>query len=235
LWKTYCAHYFQGWIKVNTAFILQVVILFAFLSFALTAIDIIMFCGQNSLVNTLTGRQAGCNVNANFMDLIDKKGAVQQFLRNKANVGDGGLLLNTIGAAGNTGAVNIGGIAQDIQKRINDAQDAGALAVVGGVNGNRIDWVKLLGLNLNKAQGQVLAMSLMGAIMVFLFLQMLEYIPILAMDLSGSLAVAGASRGIVDGAYNDLKSTFTNGGVGASKALGLFEKQSKAMLLGRRV
>lgn len=120
--------YFERWLRILLSFMLQPVILFAYLAMLLTAFDLVIFSGPNSLYATIAGPTA---LEPNFLKPIDEggRGGIGGWL-----MGDGGgyrkeyrspvgVIINPEGAQKTANEMN----------KDNKAKDAGVDTGAGGM------------------------------------------------------------------------------------------------------
>lgn len=210
--------FFNKWHRIATAFVLQPVILFGFLSFMMIAFDK-MVCGQGGFL-TVTFGQQGCQPEQYPSDMMEKNGAIIPSE-------------NIFGANTSADASEKGGGSKVKDGVFSDAvptdgktkrakqrdQSFGSM----GTMFDAIDYSKLCqgGGDAAKCQEQVGYAAITLALTAFVFISMLNYIPNLATDLSGGLYE-------VPNLFQDVGSKLPGGEALEKKLAEAGEKMSKA-------
>ncbi|MBN66709.1 MAG: hypothetical protein CMM94_03975 [Rickettsiales bacterium] len=177
---------FDKWARIIIAFILQPVILFAYLALMIMAFDMMLFTGENSYLRTIAGNDA----KSSSFDLNGWIEANDGF--KEENVGFEIDLRTSVDRSGLSLEETGGMFGDRIQGFVGDSVKLDGDVLSVELPYRAVDYTKL-GQARNPAQdGNVLAQnvtssSIMLALASFLFISMLNYIPNLAHDLSGGV------------------------------------------------
>lgn len=190
LFRQTAMEYFRKWLRIFISTILQPVIVFAFMSVLITALDVTMFSGPNSFYRTVAGD------NSDAADFSLSRYMVDRNLYRAAQAGpyvqDNAPLPDQAPTAesGRRDGMNT----PDDPRRRN----AGSLnELLVGIEYKEIDWVKLCNArgsssptincgNANETMREAVGNSLiMSIITVFLLIQIMNQIPLIAQDLTG--------------------------------------------------
>ncbi len=179
--------YFDKWCRMIGSFILQPVILFAFLSLFMTALDYVLVSGERSLLNAACGTQcAERKMTPNrFLEnsnAIESKGLHEEIVPTKSyqyttnlNAEQQGLVrplvregsATTPATTGDKGAIQIGSSYDAVQ------YEALANALGGG--------------DAEEKAKEIMLATVLVVLTMFVFLSFLNYIPILATDITGGV------------------------------------------------
>ena len=212
---SYGYSFFERWVKMALAMILQPLILFAYLNVLFVAFDVMLWSGDNSLMNTISGGQAN---SASFN--------LHQYAQ------DNGLYKEKGGQVGITADMN--------RSRLN--QEAPGLNE--GILGNSVmtdqhpDFLdpsqlpihlKYQTVDYTKINGGAAALAgatLLVGLSSYILLQFMDEIPTLAQELGGGVATTPNSIGGGKGLELPLTKQISQAGDGLNKQLG--------SMLGRR-
>ncbi len=209
---SYGYSFFERWVKMAIAMILQPLILFAYLNVLFVAFDVMLWSGDNSLMNTVSGGQANSG-NFNLHQYAQDSGLY------KEKGGENGIIL-------------------DMDRSKFDQQDPGANeGTLGNVvltddHLNKRDpsqlpiHLKYQTIDYTKINGGVAALAgatLLVGLSSYILLQFMDEIPTLAQELGGGVATTPGAAG---GPEMPLASQVSQLGDGLNKQLG--------SMLGRR-
>ena len=198
--------YFDTWVKLIIGFSLQPVIIIAFVSFAVAAVDVVVFSGQRSFVRTIAGdaaKSGGFNLNT----YLDGIGAYSTRTIGPEMVGanHNPAAPQTNRQRGVAGNVLMTQCGQNVQNAaaggVNNAVGAAqncARGWVVGLNLRAIDWQKVAesrnppvlvsGTGTKQAafMKELMSSAILTAVMVFIVNALMRVVPSLANDLIGS-------------------------------------------------
>ena len=246
--------YFDAYIKIVISFLLQVTIVFAYLVFMTIAIDTLVYSGSNSFMRTLVGNadfsdstyevEGRFNMNR-WLDLKNQEVVANQ----TCGVDVNGRTRRLIEDAGpNTridqrlpGEEEMGlelgaGVIPVVRQTTNDLLEAGEEFGILSF-GDRlpsINWdcmEQLSGISgTNEIDSAIFIRMLTLAVMMFLFKSMLDYIPLMANDLSGGYYTTPNLYGHVNTEGNPIRSVLETPGNTITQGL----QQAASRLTGRR-
>lgn len=181
--------YFDKWMRIAVSFILQPVILFAFLSLMMIAMDTMLISGENSFLKTAMGDDADKR-NSNINETLDGKGV---YTKGAA----GNYLQHSDASAGisDPKRTQTGALGVRVEEGASEGQP-NRLANDGNFSGLKttyktLDYEKLKdAVNCGSAEKcmEKLGLSIITiALTCFVFTSMLNYIPNMAADLSGGV------------------------------------------------
>jgi hypothetical protein len=198
--------YFDTWVKLIIGFALQPVIIVTFVTFAVAAMDVVVFSGQRSFVRTIAGdaaRGSGFNLNT----YLDQIGAYSTRTIGPEMVGQSSApsaarATPQRGVAGNVLMTQCGQNVQNAAIRgvggaVGAAQDC-ARGWVVGLNLRAIDWEKVAenrsppvtvsGTETKAAafMKELMSAAILMAVMMFIINALMRVLPSLANDLVGS-------------------------------------------------
>jgi len=178
--------YFDKWMRICISFVLQPVILFAFLSLMMIALDTMLISGENSFMKTVMGPTADSR-NASPNEALDKQGAFD----GKRRVGPYVQLSNSayikdprVVDTGTLGKRVESASAEGLPNQLkNDGNFTGAQLPL-----DTVDYNKMVQCGSAENCMQKLGLSVLTiALTCFVFVSMLNYIPTMAADLSGGV------------------------------------------------
>ncbi len=200
--------YFDKWTKIMMSFILQPVILIAFLNFSLIALDIVLVSGENSFMRTIAGDRVlnGLDYDENgtpdaYFNMNEFMEMYYLLLDDDAHVTLPGMseaCLEVVESSGGVEQLNLDVTQEDCREMANNG---GRLALPF----KQVDYIQLAELRVNDAvepiegidttlpveewgeqmRRIVATNALLVMLTAYIFLSMLNYIPSLAHDLAG--------------------------------------------------
>lgn len=229
--------YFDKWVRILISYAIQPVIVFAYLSFCMIALDTMIYSGKGSFCAAIAGAEECKKKDFNLMDYIDNKNKALK--KDNPNV---------------TTAINT---AYDSETPATDpkSKDKGFIPRVKSMPHapknnfqlirqeqftTDVDWCKLndarkpppkqkVSDKCKNMQLFVLSSAITAAMTMYIFITMLKYIPTLAADLAGEVGVS--LGGVVDKAVAPLEQKLDEM---ANKAAGQFKGQIGQLLGTRR-
>lgn len=189
--------YFDSWLKMLVSFGLQPVIMFAYVAMMIIAFDKAVFSGSNSLMSSIVGTEASSGSSMNLNEWLQEKGVVKREGRGAQAKADDSTR-DTTGERSNNSSSLPGVVFRDLQ------QESGSTGSESGGTGsnvktfaqhvplNMIDWKKLAearGKTEKELMKEVFFAIIFVALVVYVFTTMLNYIPTVGADLSGSYNV----------------------------------------------
>lgn len=206
LFKQTAGGFFNEWLKQLMSVILQPVVVFAFLSVLVTALDVTMFSGPNSFYRTVAGNQSS---NSDF-SLSRYMEDNDLFQRRQA----GPLTEDIVPPTGQPTTTEANTRNASNTPDNPRPRTAGSLTeILVGIEYRTIDWQKLQNIRqggpsigsgppeeaMRKAVGNSLLMSI---VTVFLLVQMMNQIPQLAQDLTGGVKESVSTGGLAANALS---------------------------------
>jgi hypothetical protein len=212
---SYSYSFFERWVKMALGMILQPLILFAYLNVLFVAFDVMLWSGDSSLMNTISGGQANsANFNlhqfAQDNDLYKEQGGQVgiTFDTNRMN-------LDKPGVGDNAGS--LGNLPMDDQHP--KENDPSALPI--HLKYQTVDYTKIPG-----GAAALAGATLLVGLSSYILLQFMEEIPTLAQELGGGVAITPNAGGGGGGIQLPMTQQVSQLGDGLNKQLG--------SMLGRR-
>lgn len=179
-------NYFDKWYRIGMSFVLQPVILFGYLSLMMVALDKVLVSGDNSVLQMITGDQC---TDQTLSKCLEERGIYRnQNLTTFQDIDDptdSASILNTR----TTGAL------EEPATDTSTGSDAlsgmsGVIAVnrpFDSVNYERLGQILMDGDRDEQVQEKLTYAAIILALTAFVFISMLNYIPIMATDLTGGM------------------------------------------------
>lgn len=168
--------FFDKWLKILIGFLLQPVILFAYLAFMLSAFDVVVFSGNHSLFVTIAGEQAR-DPNFHIGHYLIHNDMFTEIMRFASSID-----LNPAATNAGTpqGSVETGLMGKAAKLASDYINDSGALKF--GASVPNLDTSKF-----TVDPTQLLISFVTAALMAYVMYSLLKYIPVMATDLSGGV------------------------------------------------
>jgi hypothetical protein len=181
-------NYFDKWYRISISFILQPVLLFGFLSLMMVAFDMILVSGNNSVTRMIIGDEADTTV---LSEALERAGVFEEKKFNQQGI--------IVAQAGKV-TDGLTGTGTGVIEGLKTTQQGASVRDAGAVNNMVLTYRPMEGLDYNKlaarmkdtkdgaeAKERMTYAVILLAMTSFIFLSMLNYIPVMATDLAGGV------------------------------------------------
>lgn len=233
--------YFDKWVGMLAALVLQPIILFAYLNVALSALDVVIYSGDDSIYRAIAGQDA---------DISEGFTINQHMMSNDVYKPDGGVSIvadlnqiayetaqTTEDAEEGSGNMSEAMVIEECEAGVTDCVDGAAFGTSSENYQMRlalpeIDWVLLAEAReppitgSDEKKNDEMLVSLLSAFLVaglaaYVFLTLMDFIPTMAVDLAGGVHQApmignvkmasGGAQDSVGGMFSNIGNNITSG------------------------
>lgn len=181
-------NYFDKWYRIAISFILQPVLLFGFLSLMMVAFDIMLVSGNNSIMRMIIGDDANTTV---LSEALERAGVLEEKKLSQQGIIVAQASKVTDGLTGTANGVIAGMKTTQQGRSVRDAGEINNMVLsyrpMEGINYDELAKLMKDTKDGSEAKERMTYAVILLAMTCFIFLSMLNYIPVMATDLAGGV------------------------------------------------